>query len=261
MQACGNFTPPELSGLWRGILIQEGFEFGEYDFNFSSDSVMMKDASGQLSHGRVRTIDDVVIDWIDGVWAGTTMRGISRSASNGPETTSRALALSAPGADAPISIQRAMVDTSGKVFLLSQCNSWKAPLCNFSAVFGASELRAHALARKAMTMPKLGHAHAHRYSAVANQDPCNQYTNCSTCIGEHGGVCPMLGALPFFLSSLPLSLFLYCLTFVFVLGCLVWMVPRRLHHVQQLGHALSLPVCGLPVRLSAKLYMQRKLPN
>ena len=50
-EQCSNSTPSNLIGVWRGIEAQKGFILGEWDYNFTANSVLIKDPQGNRVTG------------------------------------------------------------------------------------------------------------------------------------------------------------------------------------------------------------------
>ncbi len=48
---CSNSTPSNIVGVWRGIEAQKGFILGEWDYNFSTSTVTIRDPIGNIVHG------------------------------------------------------------------------------------------------------------------------------------------------------------------------------------------------------------------
>lgn len=178
---CSNHTPTMIVGTWRGIAVQDGFTFGEYDLKFDKDTVEFKDPSGTVSHGKVSVLTNLRITWTDGADTGKVTTIAKFAVANGPETTSDAFAFSTPGGMAPVTLAEAMAGTAGPVLILSQCNSWKAKECNFDSVFPSGQFVRNRYAVQPGAAKSLPSLFFH------NPDPCNQYDDCSSCINARSG--------------------------------------------------------------------------
>ena len=89
-----------------------------------------------LFHGEVVVALNLKITWRDGALSGKYQQGLLQTVNNGPETTAYILALGAPGANAPETLEEAMSGRHGSVaYVLNVCNDWKLGPCNFSSVF------------------------------------------------------------------------------------------------------------------------------
>jgi len=172
---CSNHTPTMIIGTWRGIAVQSGFTFGEYDLKFDQDTVEFKDPTGAIAHGKVSVLTNLRITWTDGADTGKVTTIAKFAVANGPETTSDAFAFSTPGGMAPISLAEAMTGSAGPVLVLSQCNTWKAKQCNFASVFPSGQYVRNRYAAQpglAKALPAFFH----------KPDPCNAFDDCSSCI-------------------------------------------------------------------------------
>jgi len=197
---CSNSTPPELTGTtWRGIEIQKGFVFGEWDYNFTTDSVIIRDPMMNVVHGSVSMNINMIITLTDGPNIGKTITLIYPDISMGPETTSKAFCLSDYNGPAPTDVASAMLATNNeRVHALTKCNAWSGK-CDFSHVFDAAHRipatysRFTGLAQAFQGASKLyraqGHTTLKRKNAVSlpvnhPADPCNQFLTCTTCVAH-----------------------------------------------------------------------------
>ena len=48
-------TPPAIRGIWRGIGIQNGYHFGEWDVEIGESSAVFKNAQSQVWHANITT--------------------------------------------------------------------------------------------------------------------------------------------------------------------------------------------------------------
>jgi hypothetical protein len=92
-----------------------------------------------------------------------------------------------------------------RVHVLSRCHAWKTSTCDFSSVFKNTKLNVPEMYQSFANLPGWldGASHmfrsnplSHRPVAVMRRgvpnlqhdpDPCNRFTTCSTCIGQHEG--------------------------------------------------------------------------
>jgi hypothetical protein len=118
---CSNSTPSNLVGTWRGIEVQIGFIPGEWDYNFTENSVTIRDPMNNIVHGSgmillkifhflpyaVATIGNMVITLIDGPHQGAKINVLTTEMSYGPETLTVAFSLSDYNGPVPDSIEHA----------------------------------------------------------------------------------------------------------------------------------------------------------
>lgn len=181
---CGNHTPTDLLGLWRGLDVQVGFSVGEWVMNFSETSVawgpygapdkfaadvaMLGPQKLQLtmtkpyaSKGDVRMATYSNAGW-----------------PTGPETWSFSIALQSSGSHVapPVSLPGDAIGTEGlDVFVFHGCHEYHG-LCDFSPAF------APPAAREGRLLPWL------RLSS-ATTDTCGAHSSCGECIGDASGQC------------------------------------------------------------------------
>jgi len=205
---CSNSTPSFIIGTWRGIEVQKGFILGEWDYNFTDTTVLIKDPMNTITHGTVKTLGNMVITLLDGPHAGSVINVLYSEMAYGPETLTAAFSLSDYNMPVPDSVADAFSGkNNARVHALTRCHAWKSGTCDFSSAFpsmplmpglylpfantagwleGASSLQrafphaspAHAqVALMRRGVPQVQH----------NPDPCNQFPTCTTCIGQHSG--------------------------------------------------------------------------
>eukprot|EP00756_Hemistasia_phaeocysticola_P039997 Hpha_TRINITY_DN16842_c2_g1::TRINITY_DN16842_c2_g1_i15::g.150204::m.150204 len=155
--------PSNLKGIWRGLYIQSGFKTGEYDLNFADDNTLtLVSDSAVVLKGDVKTAADhtILISVTEGAAKGKTVKAIYEAEGPGAETTYGEIAFGAPGADAPLSISKAMTASGATVIAMSKCLSQS---CKFTMEFSGV-----AAGRKAQTLV---------------YDPCLSHgTSCQDCL-------------------------------------------------------------------------------
>jgi len=192
-------------GIWRGIEAQKGFILGEWDYNFTANSVTIKDPMGTITHGTVSIVNNMIITLIDGPHSGSKINVLTVEMANGPETTTMGFGLSDYDSPAPSTIADAFDGTSNaRVHVLSKCNSWKAS-CDFSAAFNTFRSSIPSMYQPYMSSPGWleGASGMFRKRPATNvpvvairrgvpqiqhdPDPCNRFLTCSACVGQREG--------------------------------------------------------------------------
>jgi hypothetical protein len=167
---CGNVTPPELQDrVFRGVQAHKDFSTdatvgqGEFDFVFKGHTLTIRNPAGKTSTGNVVSEGPgaIAVDM-----SGTTLRFSVAGSNQGDETTTVVLATAGP--NQPQTDAKAAMALPGTnhpaVFVLSQCVPWKQK-CDFSSV-EADEVSLLAL-----------------FGVDDDEeDACNQYDTCHTCI-------------------------------------------------------------------------------
>jgi len=193
--------------VWRGIEVQKGFILGEWDYNFTANSVTIRDPMGTITHGSVATINNMVITILDGPHVGSKIQVLTTEMSYGPETLTVAFSLSDYDSPVPDSIADAFDGVNqARVHALSRCHAWKTGNCDFSSVFSQSARSAMLSMYAPFTASPAwleGASGMFRTIPASNErvvimrrgvpeiqhdpDPCNRFLTCSTCIGQHAG--------------------------------------------------------------------------
>eukprot|EP00756_Hemistasia_phaeocysticola_P039992 Hpha_TRINITY_DN16842_c2_g1::TRINITY_DN16842_c2_g1_i1::g.150151::m.150151 len=156
--------PSNLKGIWRGLYIQSGFESGEYDLNFADDNTLtLVSETKVILKGDVKTAADhtILVSVTEGAAKGKVVKAVYEAEGPGAETTYGEIAFGAPGADAPLSISKAMSTSGQTVIAMSKCLSQS---CKFTMEFS-------------------GVAAKKRTARTLVNDPCLSHgTSCQACL-------------------------------------------------------------------------------
>ena len=95
-------TPVAIRGVWRGIGIQNGYHFGEWDVEITNATAVFKNSQSQVWHATVTTGGGapMTITPTDGPNSGKAIPCLYTQ-QTGPETARMTLAMGLPGAAAP----------------------------------------------------------------------------------------------------------------------------------------------------------------
>lgn len=129
-----NNTPVDAIGTWRGIGIQNGYSFGEWDVLFDKTTATFSDTAGALWHAGVSSGGasgaPMTLTPTDGVNSGQPIHCLYQTV-EGPVTQRMTLAMGAPGSPTmPVSYDDAMAN-GFKVLYLVKCGA-SATDCDFS---------------------------------------------------------------------------------------------------------------------------------
>jgi len=122
-------VPPVLANrFFRGLEIEKGYIWGEFQLQFTNNSAIFFSPSGAKRNGLVySTSQYLIIVWSDGTKI-TTIWQIAE----GPETTFLSWAWSTPNGNAPKSFNEAMMTPNEKEYYFVACPLSKPiSICNF----------------------------------------------------------------------------------------------------------------------------------
>lgn len=108
-------TPVAIRGIWRGVGIQNGYKFGEWDVEITDSNATFKNSQSEVWTANVTTGGGVpmTITPFDGPNAGKAIKCLYTQ-QEGPETTRMTLAMGLPGgATAPADYDTAMTPAVG----------------------------------------------------------------------------------------------------------------------------------------------------
>lgn len=212
-ELCTSDTPPLLLGIWRGVMINNGYGSGEYAMQFLQKSqgpqVSFMSPSGQISTGTLQTdstSNNILLDFQTGPLKGVTLRGGYSPWEPSAETEQQAFYFAAPNAEVPPpSDSAAMIGNGATVYAMSRCSP-KAISCNFSSVFpNVTAVNIDEYNRRVLTESKTVKVVAVTdnkddeweedddllvgVGTSPSQDPCQNFSSCSDCIAVPTGLC------------------------------------------------------------------------
>ena len=189
--SCGNHTPSQLVGLWRGLDVQAGFSIGEWVMNFTEKTVAWgPHGSPRMFEANVVQLGPYHLEFdltAPAAHAGEVRLATYSNAGwpTGPETWSFAIAIQADGSHVapPDNLPgHAMGERTLDLYVMHGCHEYHH-LCDFSAAFASA---------RSLSQPKAIAAPAASNSFVKwvdSSDPCLVHSSCGQCINDATNVC------------------------------------------------------------------------
>jgi len=177
---CGNHTPSDLVGLWRGLDVQTGFAVGEWVLNFTATSVTWgPSGSPRMYEADVAQLGPQHLELT--MTAPASSKGDVKLATysnagwpTGPETWSFAVAIQKDGSHVapPDNLPGDALGTDGlDVFVMHGCHEYHG-LCDFAPAFAAAPPPPIDLSFLRST-----------------PNPCGVHASCGQCIDDATNVC------------------------------------------------------------------------